>query len=355
MLAPFPEGRALHGLNRLVITVFLIAGLVMLAVAAVKRLPLAAGLFILALNLGLEILAQLDNASFSINALLGPLLLSGLCLSAAWALRRDNVRIFDAAWFLTLLAGLFFGFAVLARLPVVLLLPGLLILLWPGTLRSLYRSAWVAFLSGVFFGGVLPQMIHQSRVAGAWYLSTYGHGDVEPPRLEGFFSNIFFYFGPGKASTENWVLPVIFVGCVGLMIWSMRQAGAEGPATFLPRLSWTRLIVAAFLILAASNAFFLTHAITNHYYQWPALFGAVLLLALGAFALERHSFATLGNTRGLRRALLVVALILSLAPGLIVMGRVWSRYTPHRRNSRQSSFRCPRNWLTSPHGFGPAG
>ena len=129
MLAPFPQGKALHGLNRFVIAIFLATGLVMLAVAAVKRLPLSAGFFILALSLGLEILAQLDNASFSINALLAPLLLSGLCLSAAGALPTGNVKSLYLAWFLTLLAGLLFGFAILARLPVILLLPGVLLLL----------------------------------------------------------------------------------------------------------------------------------------------------------------------------------------------------------------------------------
>ena len=115
MLSLFPEGKALHGLNRLVVAIFLVAGLMMLVVAAIKRLPLAAGFFVLALTLGLEIVAQLDNASFSMNALLSPLLLSGLCLSGVWALRTDNLKSFYLAWFLTVLAGLFFGFAILAR------------------------------------------------------------------------------------------------------------------------------------------------------------------------------------------------------------------------------------------------
>src|ERR1700682_5293203 len=188
-LAAFPQGKAFDGLKRAAIVVFLVAGLMMLVVAAVKRLPLAAGFFVLPLNLGLEILAQIDNASFSMNALLGPLLLSGVCLSGAWALRTNSVRFFYLYWFLALLAGLFFGFAVLVRLPVILLLPGLLLLLWPGRLRSLPKSAWLAFMSGLFFGGVLPLMIHQSRVAGAWYLTTYGQSDITAPTLARFWSN----------------------------------------------------------------------------------------------------------------------------------------------------------------------
>jgi hypothetical protein len=341
MLAAFPEGKALHSLNRLVIVIFMAAGLVMLVVAAVKRLPLSAGFFILALILGLEILAQLDNASFSMNALLSPLLLSGLCLATVWALRTDTDRNFYLAWFLTLLAGLWFGFAILARAPVVLLLPGVLLLVWPGNLRSWYKSALVPFSLGVFFGGVLPIAVHQNVVAGAWYLPTYTHENSEPPTLACFWQNISFYFGPGKSSTVNWVLPVIFVGFVGLIIWSKRKTASEPPATFLPRLSWRRLSAAALLILGLSNAYFLTHPATVHYYPWPAIFGAVLLLSLGAFALERYSFAAIHDGGWLRRALLIFALALSLAPGLFVIGRVWSHYIPPSQERLPKQFSLP--------------
>lgn len=341
LLALFPEGRALHGLNRSVIVIFLAAGLIMLVIAAVKRLPVAAGFFILALNLGLEILAQLDNASFSINALLAPLLLSGLCLSAVWVLRTDNVRSFFLAWFLALLAGLLFGFAILVRLPVILLLPSVLLLLWPGHLRSWYKSAWAAFILGVFLGGMLPVLVHQSRVAGAWYLPTYPRYATDLPTLERFWQNISYYFGPGKASTENWVLPVILVGCVGLIFCSGRQATSEGPSTFLGKLSWSRLIAAALLMLGPSTAYFLTHPVAIHYYPWPALFGTVLLLALGAYGLEDHSSATFKNPGWLRRVLVVAALLLALAPGLIVMGRVWSNYIPFSAEARQKQFSLP--------------
>ena len=340
MLSAFPEGRALHGLNRLVIVIFLVAGLVMLIVAAVKRLPLAAGLFVVALSLGLEILAQLDNASFSMNALLAPLLLSGLCLSAAWAVCTDNVRIFDGAWFLTLLAGIFFGFAVLARLPVILLLPGVILLLWPGRLRTLPKSAPVVFILGLVLGGLLPLMVHQSRVAGAWYLTTYGQSDVTPPTLARVWSNASYYFAAGKSSTVNWVLPVILVGCLGLICRSSRQQSG-GPATFLPGLGWIRLLAAAAVILALSNAYFLTHFPTGHYYPWPALFGAVLLVSLGAFALEKRSSTAIGARAWPRRALLLAGLALSLAPGLIVIARAWSHYTAPTAESSPKQFLLP--------------
>ncbi len=338
MLALFPEGRALHGLNRFVTIVFLLAGLVMLVVAAFKRRPLAAGLFIVALILGLEMLAQLDNASFSINALLVPLLLAGLCLTAAIAVQA---RSFYLAWSLTLFAGLLFGFAILARVPVVLLLPGVLLLLWPASLRSWYKSAWVPFISGVFLGGVLPVAIHQSLVAGAWYLPTYNHENADPPTLACVGRNISYYFGAGKSSTVNWVLPIIFAGCVGLICLSRRRAESGFATPFVRKLSWSRLLASALIILAVSNTYFLTHPATVHYYPWPGLFGAVLLLALGALALEHHSLSTMRMGSWKRRALLCIGLALSLSPGLIVMGRVWSKYIPSSTESMPKYFSLP--------------
>ena len=281
MLALFPEGRALHVLNRFVIAIFLAAGLFMLIVAAVRRLAVSAGLFILTLILGLEILARIDNASFSINALLAPLLLSALCLAAAWAVQTK----YRLTWFLTFLAGLLFGFAVLVRLPVVLLLPGVLLLLWPTNLRSMFKSAWLPFGAGIFLTGVLPMMVHQSRVAGAWYLATYAHENTEPHSLSRVWPNLSYYL-TSKAGTEHWVLPVAFLGCLGLYLWSSRRSVSERPATLLRILSWRRLMAAALLMLGLSTAFFLTHFAANSYYLVPATFGTVLMLALGAFALE---------------------------------------------------------------------
>jgi hypothetical protein len=341
MLSLFPEGKALHGLNRLVVAIFLVAGLVMLVVAGIKRLPLAAGFFVLALTLGLEIVAQLDNASFSMNSLLSPLLLSGLCLCGTWALRTDNMKSFYLAWLLIVLAGLFFGFAILARMPVVLLLPGVLLLLWPVSLRAVHKSAWVPFILGMFVGGILPLMVHQSRVAGAWYLPTYAHENTTPPSFGRVWENITYYFGPGRSSTVNWALPVILVGCVGLILWSKRRETVAAPAAFLPTLSWSRLIASAFTILAVSNVYFLTHEARIHYYPWPALFGAVLLLALGAFALENGPATTPRGGGWLRRPLLLIGVILSLAPGLIVMGRVWSHYEPPSIENPPKQFSIP--------------
>src|SRR6185295_15706891 len=104
--------------DRLVIVLFVVTGLATLIVAAIRRTWLSAGPLVLALTLGLEMLARIDNASFSINAMFAPLLLASLCLSAAFVLRTDSLRSFYSAWLLTFLAGLFFGFAIVVRLQV---------------------------------------------------------------------------------------------------------------------------------------------------------------------------------------------------------------------------------------------
>lgn len=340
LLALFPEGRALHGLNRFVIAILLAAGLIVLVIAAIKRLPVAAGFFILAVTLGLEILARMDNASFSINALLAPLLLSALCLAGAWAVQSKYPRTFLLSWFLVFLAGLWFGFAMLARLPVILLLPGLWLLLWPATWRSVLKSAWLPFGAGIFLTGLLPLMVHQSRVAGAWYLPTYAHENTEPHSLARVWPNLSYYLA-SNASAEHWVLPVIFLGCFGLFFWSSRESATERPATFLRRLSWSRLVAAALLMLASSAAFFLTHFAANSYYLIPATFGAVLVLALGAFKLESHNSVTIHDRGWGRAALLLVAMLLSLAPGLIVMKRAWSRYVPPSTERIPKQFSLP--------------
>ena len=201
MLALFPQDRALHSLDRLVVIIFVAVGLLILVIAALKRAWLSAGLFVLALQLGLEILGKIDNSSFSINAMLTPLLLSGLCLFGALAWKSAN-RSFYVSVSLFLLAGLLFGFAILVRLPVVFLFPGLVVLLWPVPFRNWRRSGLWSFSLGVLITAVVPQAIHQSRLAGAWYLATYPPDDMGAPRLQYFWSNLFGYFSHGRFATR---------------------------------------------------------------------------------------------------------------------------------------------------------
>jgi hypothetical protein len=341
MLALFPQGKALHGLDRLVIAVFLAGGLIILVVAAVKRAWLSAGLFILALELGLEVLGKIDNASFSINAVLAPLLLSGLCLFAAFGWRSDGRKSFFVAWSLIFVAGLLFGFAVLVRLPVILLIPGVLVLLWPLSLRNWPRSALVSFILGVLIGGILPLSIHQSRLAGAWYLPTYPSDDTSLPALHYFWPNLSRYFGPGSALTEILILLVISIGCAALFLWFRRQPALSTRPAFLPRVTWKRLMAAALLILGLSTGYFLTHQNANHYYLSPATFVTALLLALAAFGIEQRRRASREERRWPGRASQIIALALAFAPGLIAIQRAWSNYERPSAERKSPRFVLP--------------
>jgi len=339
MLALFPQGEALHRLDRLVIGLFVLVGLVMLVLAAVRRTWLAAGFVILALSLGLEMLARIDNASFSINAMFAPLLLSSLCLCAAFSLRGDSARSSYFVLLFTFLAGLSFGFAVFVRLQVAFLMPGMLVLLWPNRLRDWYKSSLAAFALGVFLGGGLPLMMNQSRLTGAWYLSTYGVGNTDPPTLAAFWPNLHFYFDSGKPSQYNWALGVMLISCLALFLWTRRGAKLNGPAKFLLTLNWRRANLAALIMWLIPTVYFLTHEVTGHHYPIPQTFGAVLLLALAAIRLEGNNRAENSNPRS--RALQLISLTLALMPGLISLALSWSNYVPPTVERRPHQFALP--------------
>src|SRR5262245_7454674 len=134
MLALFPEGQAVAGLNRATIALFLVTGFLLLILAGRHQAWLSAGFVTLALHLGLLILGRVGTDSFSINAALAPLLLGFLCVFAALGLRSkpggDRV-----AWIAAFAGGCLLGFAILIRLPTIFLVPGFLLLLWPPSWR----------------------------------------------------------------------------------------------------------------------------------------------------------------------------------------------------------------------------
>src|SRR5258706_7995094 len=67
-LAMYPEGRAVYGLNRTVIIVFLAIGGFAFAIAVYYRAWASMVLVVLAIHLGLAILARIGALSFSVNA-----------------------------------------------------------------------------------------------------------------------------------------------------------------------------------------------------------------------------------------------------------------------------------------------
>lgn len=332
LLAIFPPGQALHRLDRLVISVFLATGLIALILAALRQAWFSAGLVTLALQFGLEILGRIGNASFSINAVLTPLLLTSVCLIWVLGPQKDRGprRIVQSVG--AFFGGLFFGFAVLVRLPVLLFFPGIVLLLWPS--RSWANTRLIAFALGLLLGGILPLVAVQQRLVGAWYLPTYGSNDAAPPTLSGLKTNASFYLGGGSGSTDNLVLVAVGVCCIALL-WSGWPAKTQYSAS----LTRGRLLLAALLMWVVATAYFLTHQIAIHFYPIPATFTIVLLLALGAFRIELTSDRVIGKNLSTLRV--IALLLVMIAPGVMVGRSVWRTYTPAARVAWPRPFLLP--------------
>src|SRR6185369_7653598 len=141
------------------------------AIAAWKRAWATIGLVVLALTVGFMVMARLGALSFSMNAGLVPILLTSVLTLIALRLKtadRDGLALLFA-----LLAGMSLGVATMVRLPSFLLSAGFLVLLWPGLRNFRIKSLPVVFALGVTITGVIPVVINQHFVAGAWYLTTY--------------------------------------------------------------------------------------------------------------------------------------------------------------------------------------
>jgi hypothetical protein len=321
LLALFPRGDAVHGLNRLVICAFMAVVLLTLIVAGRLRAWASAGCVIFALQFGLRILADMDATSYSINAMLVPILLSLAFVFLALVARSiaEKPRI---SWALAFLGGACFGFAVLVRLPVLFLFPGVLILLLGTSLRTVINPPVIAFALGVGLCGVLPLFAHQHRVAGMWYLSTYSSLDNTPPSLSALDATIPFYFEGGPGSQYNWILLVSVVGLAGI---ALTRAGSR--VADRGRIVWVRIVLSVLVLWGISTAYFLTHRITIPYYQIPATFGAVVALALGGLVLEGQACAMTrgGECAGSRRGrfLCQIALAAALLPGFVAIERAW--------------------------------
>jgi hypothetical protein len=337
MLALFPEGQAVDGLNRTTIALFLTTGILLLIVAGARHAWVSAGFVVLALHLGLAILGKIGTDSFSINATLAPLLLAFVCVFAALALKAWPGRG-HAARFAALVGGLLLGFAILIRLPVVFLVPGLLITLWPQSWRPTLRDPLIAFGLGVVVGGILPLFAHQYYLTGAWYLATYGRDDSALPSFEPLWSNLIYYLGGGRGSQYNWALLAVVTGVAGFITARKRHKYAS------LNLSWTRLTWSALALWGLPTIYFLTHRIAISYYSVPATFGTVLLLALGGFTIECCSSpAESRNRSSVGVGLCWVALALALLPGVATLKRAlvsYARYAaPIERPARH--FRLP--------------
>ena len=332
MLALFPEGQAVDGLNQATIALFLVIGGLVLIFAGRRQAWFSAGFVTMALYLGLVVLRKIGTDSYSINAALAPLLLGFLCIFVALRLRswpgRDR-----AAWATALVGGCLIGFTMLIRLPMIFLMPGLFMLLWPESWRPSIRDLLMPFSLGVMVTGVVPLLAYQHYMTGVWYLPTYGSADSAPPSLEPLWTNFVYYLGGGRGSQHNWAPLVLLVGVGGFITYRPRHK-----FTHLD-LSWTRLTLSALILWGVPTVYFLTHHIPISYYSIPATFGVVLLVALGALSIEYSSSPAAVRAQSHRGGRFrMVALALALLPGLVTLipaGLAYARgVTPIERPAR---------------------
>lgn len=317
VLSMFPQGEAVYRLNRIVVFVFGLIGIAVLAVAVWKRAWVSIGLAILALNLGLLVLARISTSTFSINAVMPPILLT--CLFSLVALRLKVAGRDKLALASSLVAGLSLGLAVLIRLPSFLLLPGFFILLWPGFDRLRTKALPVALVAGVVVIGIIPVLINQEDVAGAWYLPTYASVDAAPPTFETLINNLHYFLLSGPATVDNWALLFALLGFCGFLIL-YSKSDSEAVLNRLG-LSGKRLALTALLLWLVPICYFLTHAVTGAHYMIPAVLATITLGGLGALGMEITRASRIRFDK--RQILSWVALALILSPGLAIFSRVW--------------------------------
>ena len=278
VLAAFPEGKALSGLNVFVIGMLLALGLGLIFLAAFKKAWLAATSISLAALCSLFVVADIGVASYSINAMIVPVVLAIICTYlSTWS--------GDTGWrpgAFAFAAGAFLGLGMLIRLPILFLAPGLSILLLPRSwrgLRNVIREPLVLFLIGLVCFGVLQVMWHQHRVAGAWHLPTYSGGDTAPPSLKYVVSNTRFYLSQGGAGATGHSL-VLVLGLI--LLATHRSASDRVPGS-------RRILLAVVVTWLIPTAYFLTHRVTTHYYLFPSTIATLWMMALAFLSFERDS------------------------------------------------------------------
>jgi hypothetical protein len=319
VLAMFPQGEAVYRLNFTVVWVFAVAGFAALAIAAWKRAWRSIGLVWLALTLGLMVMARLGALSFSMNAVLVPIILT--CLFSVLALQFKTAGRDGLALLCALFAGLSLGFATMIRLPSFLLSAGFLVLLWPGFRNFRIKSLPVAFALGVTIAGVIPVAVNQHNVAGAWYRSTYASIDAAPPTFGRLRENVPYFLGSGYASVDNWALMAGFIGLIGFLLLYLRRDAQQSNRLGL---SWKQFVLAVVLLWLIPICYFLTHRITGGHYMISSIFATLTLIGFGALALEITSAIPLRFEP--RRILSWVALALILWPVVGTLHRVWKQH-----------------------------
>lgn len=283
MLAIFPEGRAIYTLNKLVVLVLVLTGIGALIFAGWRKAWLSAGLAILGIQIGLSILGRIGAVSFSINVTILPTLLSVILVLLTIKLTASNRLRW--AWAAALAAGLFIGFAVMVRLPTILLAPGLALLLWPRSRVFSWRNPVLPFMLGILALGLAPVFWYQQEIAGAWYLPTYGRMDATLPTLERIRHHFAYYFKEGFGAEDNWALINTLIAFAGIFI----LAGFRKETAPTLGVGYRRLALATLLVWLLPTVFFLSHATHGLHYTMPGTFATVLIAGFGALAIEGGS------------------------------------------------------------------
>ena len=341
-LALFPAGKAVVGLARLAICALALAGAIALLLSGARRAAASAGLVVLAIGLGFELMLRHSPGSYSMLAVVPPLLIAA-ALAALAAAKRDHApRLATIAAFA---AGVALGLATLVRIPSVLFLPGFALLLWPRWSRAgshregqkglLHRFALPPLLSlfiGVALTGITPVVLNQELVAGSWRHSTYNTGDASPPRAIDAEA-LRYYLGGGDGSGEGWIFLPALAGLVAAIALTRRAARPAG-------LTWPRVLTAAGVIWATSTVFFLTHFPRAQYYNAPGVFAAMAVLAFGALVIEASRAQDRSPAREQRAFSLatIATMALALVPVVATVARAtdFERLVPTQRTPPSS-------------------
>jgi hypothetical protein len=271
VLSIFPEKQAVRDINIVTAWSLFLSAIAILAYCFFSNATIAGSFFTIAFVLGLELLRGIGTNSFSINASLIPVLLGAFCVFLGTASFRKTRSMQGIA--LALVSGICFGFCIQIRIASALLLPGFLILM----IRN--KQAVFACLTGVFLGGILPLALHQNRVAGAWYLSTYNRGDAAPPSVRAILSNLDFYLGAGPGARYNWAVWVLSLGLAPMMFAYRRKLRSMREVL--------QIGIGVLSIWLASVLFFLTHSVTAFYYIALPSFACALAISFVVLMFEQ--------------------------------------------------------------------
>lgn len=244
-LALFPEGVSVLRISQITLVLLMFGAALLLLRGSkplVQTIPVA-----IVILVAMMALHRIGYASYSINVLIGPLV---LCCWLTVLARRQ---------LLALLAGALFGFCVLTRVPSLLLLPGFLVMFWDKKRLAL------GFLGGMAVTGLIPLGLYQAAYAGSWWSSTYSSADTSALAPGAMLFNLNYYL-VGLGSKLNWGLLLM-----GIALWPLRKS--------VDSRTW----LASLAAFSVSFVFFLTRSISTPYYLVPSTLAAVALVGFSAY------------------------------------------------------------------------